>query len=137
MDKKQAQALYYPVKNKNDDTRLKRYKEQELDPKCLDNRQENFGLTNRGELIPCCWLDTPLNRHDKDYQKLLAVSKIEDYDSIHEILLTDEWVEFSKNISNGIGFGICHLTCKKRETAQFKRVTSYGTTGKKERIKES
>lgn len=125
MDEKQKQALYNPERTAVDDAEFSEWKSYELDPKCLDDRQPSFALTNRGELIPCCWLDTQLNRHDEDYQKLLAVSKIEDYDSIGEILFTDEWIQFSKNISNGIGFIFCYRACKKRETPQQKRESFY------------
>ena len=121
MDEKQKKALYNPEKTETDKAKLKKYRAQELDPKCLDDRQPSFGLTNRGELIPCCWMDNQVNRLDEDYQKLLAVSKIEDYDSIDEILFTDEWIKFSKNITKGIGFMSCHNICKKRETPQHKR----------------
>lgn len=141
MDEKQKKALYNPVKTEKNNAKFENYKRQQLDPKCIDNRQPSFGLTNRGELIPCCWMDTQFNRFDEDYQKLLAVSKIEDYDSIDEILLTDEWIEFSKNISKGIGFAWCHHVCKKRETAQHKRENWYDDvsleTLKKVRIKET
>ena len=36
----------------------------ELDPKCFDRRQESYAITNRMELIPCCWLDNQVNRKD-------------------------------------------------------------------------
>lgn len=129
MDKKQEQALYKPKRTVVDDTKIQKYMDNEIDPKCLDDRQPSFGLTNRGELIPCCWMDNQTNRYDEDYQKLLAVSKIEDYDSIDEILYTDEWIQFSKNISNGIGFISCYQVCKKRETPQHKRESFYKDDG--------
>ena len=129
MDKKQEQALYNPApsaKSRRDDIRLR---QNELDPKCLDDRQPSFGMTNRGELIPCCWVDNQTNRFDKDYQQLISVSKIEDYDTIDEILLTDEWIKFSKNLAEGIGFLSCHQTCKKTEVAQHKRENWYEDDG--------
>ena len=109
----------------------------ELDPKCFDRRQEAFGLTNRGELIPCSWLDNQVNRKDPDYAKLLLASNIYDYDTIEEILLTDEWIEFRDNLKNGKGFTICYLVCKKRDTPQHKRETFYNDVGKKSYIKET
>lgn len=112
-------------------------KETELDPKCLDRRQEAFGLTNRGELIPCCWLDNQVNRQDPDYGQLLLASRIDDYDSIEEILLTDEWVEFYQNIAKGKGFTICHLVCKKREAPQHKRETFLNKEGDEAYVKET
>ena len=45
----------------------------ELDPKCFDRRQHNYGFTNRGELIPCCWLDNQNNRvGSRSYRRLLS-----------------------------------------------------------------
>ena len=62
---------------------------------------------------------------------------IDDYDSIEEILLQDEWVEFRNNLRKGKGFAICHHVCKKRDTPQHKRMTilSKDKTGK--HIKET
>jgi hypothetical protein len=86
----------------------------EIDPKCFDDRQPGFALTNCGELIPCCWADGfPKNDKDPTYQKLLKVSKIADYDSIDEILMTDEWLEFAENLSKGKGMQVCYEVCKK------------------------
>lgn len=93
----------------------------ELDPKCINGKQEAFGFTNRGELIPCCWLDTQVNRRDEDYMTLVLASNINDYDSVEEILLQDEWVDFRNNLKNNKGFAICHFVCKKRDSPQHKR----------------
>ena len=93
----------------------------EIDAKCLDNRQQAFGFTNRGELIPCCWADTGYNRDHPTFQKLVKVSKIADHDSIEDILMTDEWIEFTENLMNGKGMPVCHHVCKKRTTAQHKK----------------
>ena len=97
----------------------------ELDPKCFDRRQEAYAITNRMELIPCCWLDNQINRKDIEYGQLLLASRIYDYDSIDEILLTDEWIEFYENLGKGKGFPMCHIVCKKRETPQHKKETFY------------
>ena len=77
---------------------LTRLKGTELDPKCIDGRQEAFAITNRGELIPCCWLDTQVNRKDHDYMELLLASYIDDYDSIEEILLQTSGLSFRENL---------------------------------------
>jgi len=93
----------------------------ELDPKCFDRRQEAFALTNRMEVIPCCWLDTQVNRQNFEYQQLLLASRLEDYDSVEEIFLTEEWIEFRNNLSKGKGFPLCHLVCRKRNSPQHKK----------------
>ena len=96
-------------------------REAELDPKCMNGKQEAFAITNRGELIPCCWLDTQVNRKDQDYMELVLASNVDDYDSIDEILFQPEWIEFRKNLKKNKGFAICHYVCKKRDSAQHKR----------------
>jgi hypothetical protein len=86
----------------------------EIDPKCFNDKRRGFALTNRGELIPCCWADgAPWNKNHPTYQKLVKVSKIADYDSINEILMTDEWIEFAENLSKGKGMPVCHQLCQK------------------------
>ena len=112
-------------------------KDSELDPKCITGAQEAFAITNRGEVIPCCWLDTSAQKTEIDYGMLTLASNLDDYDSIEEILLQDEWVEFRNNLRKGKGFAICHHVCKKRDTPQHKRMTilSKDKTGK--HIKET
>lgn len=109
----------------------------ELDPKCLNGQQEAFAITNRGELIPCCWLDTGLSRDDLDYEALALASNINDYDSIDEILLQPEWIEFRKNLRNGKGFKFCHLQCKKRDKPQHKREMWIDEDGNVKQSKET
>jgi hypothetical protein len=104
----------------------------ELDAKCFNKKQPAFAITNRGEVIPCCWLDTKVQREEEDYQKLLAVSHLDDYDSVDEIFLTEEWVNFFENLSKGKGFTICHHVCKKRTVDQHKKEIYYDSkTGDK------
>lgn len=100
-------------------------RKSELDPKCFDRRQESYAITNRMELIPCCWLDNQVNRQDIEYGQLLLASRIYDYDSIDEILLTDEWIEFYENLGKGKGFPMCHVVCKKRDVPQHKTESFY------------
>ena len=93
----------------------------EIDPKCMNGKQEAFGITNRGEVIPCCWADTEKVRKDPDYKKLVAVSNINDYDTVEEIFLQDEWIEFAENLEKGDNvFDVCYTICKKRESPQHK-----------------
>lgn len=105
-------------------------RQSELDPKCINGGQEAFAITNRMELLPCCWLDTQINRTDKDYIQLLWASRIYDYDSIEEIFLTDEWIKFKNDLEAGKGFPVCHVVCKKRENPQHKREKSIRPDGK-------
>lgn len=85
----------------------------ELDPKCFKKQQ--MAVTNRGHLIPCCYCDTKHTMDDPEFQKLLAVSKISDYNSISDILATEEWKEFEYNLRQNIGPRACQTICAKNK----------------------
>jgi len=87
---------------------------KKLDPKCLNNKMQ-VALTNKGELIPCCYCDTKLTRQDPKFQQLLKVSKISNYDTIEEIYLTKEWIDFKKDLENDKGPFACFNTCPKKD----------------------
>ena len=88
-------------------------------PKCFPNKQRTqpAALTNRGELIPCCWIDQKMAREDPVIQKMLKVSKISDHNTIEDILLTKEWQEFARNLAEKNLkkiVPVCFTHCKKR-----------------------
>lgn len=89
-------------------------KKVELDPLCQKGKIA-MAVTNRGQLIPCCRCDDPRTMNDPEFQKLLKVSNIRDYDSIQEILNTKEWAEFNENLKNNIGPNACLETCRKNK----------------------
>lgn len=84
---------------------------KKLDPKCF-KEEMGFAITNRGELIPCCRCDNTMNDNDVEFQKLLAVSNISNYEKIEDILKTKPWKRFYKNLSNDIGPPSCYHSCK-------------------------
>lgn len=81
-----------------------------LDPQCLKGTMQ-VALTNKGELIPCCYLDTRANNENETYKKLLKVSKIKDYEKIEDIYFTKEWLDFANDLRNDKGPIGCFLTC--------------------------
>lgn len=97
---------------------------KKLDPKCLKGEMQ-AALTNRGELIPCCYCDTQRTLADPEFQKLLKVSKIKDYDTIEEIYLTKEWIEFVDNLKNNKGPWACWRTCEKRDNDDLVRKETF------------
>ncbi len=101
----------------------------ELKPKCFEDQQ--MAVTNRGHLIPCCYCDTQHTMNDLEFQKLLKVSKISDYNSIEEILNTNEWKEFYKNLQQNIGPRACQTVCakNKKDPLNIKEIED-GRTGK-------
>lgn len=88
----------------------------ELDPKCFKDDM-SFAVTNRGHLIPCCQCDDLGTMNDPEFQKLLAVSKISDYESIDEILKTKEWTQFFEDLKNNKGPDACRRICLKNKSA--------------------
>ena len=63
----------------------------ELEPRCMiqgNERRQQAAVTNRGHLIPCCWIDQTEELKHPTMQKILAVSKISEVESIDEILLS-------------------------------------------------
>ena len=64
-----------------------------LEPRCMPAKgsiEERMppAITNRGELIPCCWMDQTSAREDPVIKEMYKVSKISDHNSIEGILLT-------------------------------------------------
>ena len=96
-------------------------KDIELRPLCFEG-QMSFAVTNRGHLIPCCWCDDPKTMDDPEFQKLLTVSKIEDYESIDQILTKVEWIEFNKNLQQNRGPNACITKCRKNKSADLIQV---------------
>lgn len=87
---------------------------KKLDPKCLKGTMQ-VAMTNRGELIPCCYCDTRKTLADPEFQNLVKVSKISDYEKIEDIYETKEWKNFADNLKKNIGPWACWATCEKRE----------------------
>ena len=68
---------------------------KEFLPKCLTGN-ETFAITNRNCLVPCCYVDDKTASQTKVMKDLVAVSNLDDYDSIADILSQDEWKDFYK-----------------------------------------
>ena len=73
-----------------------------LRPKCLTGEQ-SYAYTNRGHLIPCCYCDTINSYKDPNFKKLLAVSKVSEHESIEDIIMQNEWLEFEENLIEPTG----------------------------------
>lgn len=75
-------------------------------PKCLDPEQnEPLGSTSTGYIIPCCYCDINSNRNNPNdilLYNLYDVSlKLENNDSIDDIILSDHWKSFYDAIDSG------------------------------------
>jgi len=118
---------------------MQKYKNVSMAPQCMPKKEgdtserQTPAVTNRGHLIPCCWLDTPNSLKHPIMKKLLKVSKIDDYESIDEILLTKEWINFAKNLSENNMDEIapeCYSMCKKRTGRDDIKKETYYYKGK-------
>lgn len=92
----------------------------ELDPLCLKGAIA-FAVTNRGHLVPCCRCDDPRTMNDPEFQKLLAVSKISDYENIEQIIHTKEWSKFKSELEQHRGPEACWSVCRKNKPDETKQ----------------
>ena len=93
---------------------MKPNKPFKFEPKCINGTMQ-AAVTNRGHLIPCCWLDDKSKHHMNHpiMQSLLKVSKISEVDDIEQIVLSKEWINFKKNLEEE-NFDKILPTCKRQ-----------------------
>ena len=75
-------------------------------PKCLDpTNNESFGSTSTGYIVPCCHCDVNSSRRNPNdvlLNNLYDISlKIENNDSIDDIIISDHWKAFYDAIDSG------------------------------------
>jgi hypothetical protein len=74
-------------------------------PKCVEGK--SFALNSQGYLLPCCWTD-PLRKLKSNYDGNLdgmdslfkEELNIENVDTISDIILSDEWIDFFNKLIN-------------------------------------
>lgn len=92
-------------------------------PRCMDPvRPKEFGHSAQGHLIPCCWMDkNNLYTMDDVHEALFADHlKLKNFDSIDELLLTDEWQEFYNALLDiNKAPKICLRKCSRNKTKQI------------------
>jgi len=74
----------------------------DLEPRCMlqgKERRQQAAVTNRGHLIPCCWVDQPKELEHPVMKEMLKVSKISEVESIDEILLSEPWQKFARDLA--------------------------------------
>jgi len=110
-----------------------------LKPRCMVKSrtgQQQAAVSNRGHLIPCCWLDEKQTMDHPIMQELLKVSKISEVENIEQILFSKEWQEFEKDLREQNMDKIlpsCKHHCRLREDDdKIKKEIHYGKTGKVE-----
>jgi hypothetical protein len=95
----------------------------ELDPMCLKGTI-SLAVTNQGYLVPCCRCDDSRTINDPEFQKLLAVSKIDDYKNIEQIIYTKEWSKFKSELEQHRGPAACWSVCRKNKSQENKQITT-------------
>ena len=71
-----------------------------INPRCEKGKQsKDYAYSAKGFLLPCCWCDTINPKSDKELYKLFNPNlHLSNVDSIDEILLSDEWLDFKRSI---------------------------------------
>ncbi len=107
-----------------------------LMPRCMFKnkiKSQQAAVSNRGHLIPCCWLDNAKTINHPIMKELLKVSKINEVEDIEQIVFSKEWQEFEKNLRERNMDKILHCCkhhCRLREDKdKLKIETHYGKTG--------
>ena len=85
-----------------------------MKPMCFERFP--FAMSNKGELLPCCYCDSKKNMRDPRFQPLVKVSKVSDYNKIDDIFETKEWKEFYDLLTKDIPpCHACYQTCGFKE----------------------
>ena len=87
--------------------------EIKLNPMCF--KSFPMAVTNTGYLLPCCYCDDKWTLENPEFQKLMAVSKIDEHQTLDEIVSKKEWIDFEENLRNHKGPHACISTCQVRE----------------------
>jgi len=74
-------------------------------PRCITENKE-YAATSDGYLIPCCWCDKVFNEEWTNNDPLLNALfdeelKIENNNSINDIISSFQWIKFTKSVING------------------------------------
>ena len=66
-------------------------------PKCLSGEIQ-AAYTNRGHLIPCCYVDEEKDLATPQLKRLTDVSKVSEVEDIEQILFSKPWMKFEEDL---------------------------------------
>ncbi len=92
-----------------------------INPKCKAGK--DYSYSAKGFLLPCCWCDTVNPETDKELHKLFNPElHLSNVDSIEEVLLSDEWLNFDESITKDFDKApkVCKRYCGTNQ--QFKGI---------------
>ena len=80
------------------ETKSKKF--DKLIPRCLYG-DRSAAFVNSGHISPCCWVDGDFNQKIEGYKELFTEKmKLENFKTVDEIFLSDEWLNFFKMLKN-------------------------------------
>ena len=68
------------------------------------NPLTEMAVTNRNQLLPCCYIDGPIHLQNPTIKKLAEASDLSKH-SIDEILQSKEWAELNRSLQEAIESG--------------------------------
>ena len=72
---------------------------------CMEgNPLTEMAVTNRNQLLPCCYIDSPIHLEEFSLKKLAQASDLSKH-SIDEILQSKEWTELNRSLQEAIESG--------------------------------
>ena len=69
-----------------------------------DSPLTEMNVTNRNQLLPCCYIDSPIHLEEFTLKKLAQASDLSKH-SIDEILQSKEWTELNRSLQEAIESG--------------------------------
>lgn len=76
---------------------------KQFKPMCM-NHKTDMAVTNRNQLLPCCYIDSPIHLQNSTLKKLAQASDLSK-NSIDEILQSKEWVGLNRKLQEAIDTG--------------------------------
>ena len=97
-----------------------------IQPRCEKGTEsKDYAYSAKGFILPCCWCDTITPQSDPELNKLFNPNlHLSNVDSIDEVLLSDEWLNFKKSITKDYDKApdVCKRYCGTNQ--QFKGVVN-------------
>jgi|TARA_B100001093_G_scaffold5206_1_gene5299 hypothetical protein len=85
------------------------------------NPLTEMAVTNRNQLLPCCYIDSPIHLQDPTLKKLAEAGDLSKH-SIDDIIQSKEWVELGRKLQEAIESGDtsklpkpCVMICSKEQ----------------------
>lgn len=71
---------------------------------CIEHKTE-MAVTNRNQLLPCCYIDSPIHLQDSTLKKLAESSDISKHNSLEDIINGHQWRRLYNKLKEAIESG--------------------------------